>query len=127
MSAGDGTWEYYQATIRLMRKISDRAFDLGGTLHIGSSHAHAKRRSRRCFECIPHRDLRRLIEVQNDRHATNLGRNLPEQLQHFAAQRELTLGESSDIGLRPRQTRYKTTADWIVDYREDDRDSACLP
>src|SRR5215469_6972768 len=108
-----------------MRKFSDRVLDLVSTLHIESSHAHAKRRSRRyfecCFECVPYRDLRGLIEIQDHRRATDLGRNLPERLQHFAAHRELTQGESGNIDLRPRQTRHITTTDWIVDLCEDDR------
>jgi hypothetical protein len=123
---GDGTRQHDQAPVRLTRESFERALDLDRTLHLGRNQAHLKRRGRP-LDGTPHRDVWRLIEVQNNRHSAHLRCHLLEHLQELPAHRELTLREAGDVAARPVQVRDEPAINRIVDLREDDRNVAGRP
>src|SRR5262249_8424379 len=59
--------------------------------------------------------------------ALDAGRNLFEQLQPFARQRELDVRESDRVSARTRQAFDEAFSDGVRDHRKDDRDCTCLP
>src|SRR5262245_30535991 len=109
-----------------MREAFHRTLDLGRTLHIGRRQAYPERRRSR-LDRAPHRDVRRLLKIQNDRYTIHLGCHLLEHLEDLPAHRELAQRESSDVAARSSEARNEAAADWIVELREDARNGASRP
>jgi hypothetical protein len=64
--------------------------------------------------------------TEDETGASDVGRDLLDQLQHFADERRLQCGKSCDIAAGPREARHDALLDWIRDAGEDDRDGLGL-
>src|SRR6516225_11900814 len=123
MNLSDGAREHNQAPIWLTREALDHTLDLVRTWRVSRYRAHPERRRSR-LDRAPHRDMRWLLKIQNDRHTIHLGCHLLQHLEDLPAHRELAQRESSDVAAGSSEARDEPAADWIVDLREDDRNGA---
>jgi hypothetical protein len=124
VAGGDGR-QHHQPAIRLTRTCTDSLLDLDGIVHAGCSHFDGNRR-RYFLDRAQGHNSRNLFRRQQDRHLTDLRRDIFERLQHFSAHREFGGREASNVAARVCQARDEATADRIIHLQENDWERAGL-
>src|SRR5215510_15529072 len=123
MNQGRSVWQYNQAAFRFSDEFTNSTFDLGS---IANWCDCWRDRETWCSGFDQTRVIRAAaggqFRIEYECDALDARRNLFEQLQPFACQRELDVRESGRITARTRQAFDKAFSDRIGDHREDDRD-----